>query len=175
MTACVGDAETLGYHDGGLGQRSCATAPGGDASVAYQAGWNEGIQRFCTAENGYQQGCQGAAFSNVCPDTLAASYLDGYQSGYAVYLTQLEVDAMERSIEAKSNELQRIWSELDAVASNLEQNDFDGASRSQWLTESHALMTHQAEVSAEIDALESEVDARKAQLTQLRHAIAISY
>jgi len=96
---------------------------------AYESGWNEGIQRFCTEDQGYQQGCQGVAISNVCPDTLTSGYLDGYQSGYEVYLTQLEVDAMERSIETKSGELEDVWSELDAVVSNLEQSDLDNASR----------------------------------------------
>ena len=173
--ACVGDPETLGYHDGTLGQRVCADAARGIADVAYQSGWTEGIQRFCTEEQGYQQGCLGAPVSNVCPDTLAASYLDGYQSGYTVYLTQLEVDALERSIETKSGELERIWSQLDAVASDLEQTDIDAPSHVLWTEHSHALMARQTKLNAEIDELESEIAARKAQMTQMRHAIAISY
>jgi len=135
-TACVGDAETLGYRDGVLGQRTCANAFGGAAAVAYESGWSEGIPRFCTEDHGYQQGCQGAAVSDACPDTLAAGYLDGYQSGYAVYMTQLEVDAMQRSIAAKSGELEKIWSELDALAGNLEQSDIDDSSRRRLLEES---------------------------------------
>ena len=173
-TACVGDAETLGYHDGTLGQRLCANAPRGGAEVAYESGWKEGIQRFCTEERGYQQGCSGAAKSNACPDALATRYLDGYQSGYAVYLTQLEVDTMERAIETKSNELEQVWSELDALANSLEQGDIDAASRSLWIEQSHALMTRQTRLGSEIDELESEVGARKAELTQMQHAFAIS-
>lgn len=173
--ACVGDPETLGYHDGALGQRVCADAARGATGVAYQSGWTEGIQRFCTEEQGYQQGCLGAPVSSVCPDTLAASYLDGYQAGYTVYLTQLEVDVMERSIETKSSELERIWSQLDAVAGDLEQTDIEAPSHVLWVEHSHALMARQAKLNAEIDELESEIAARKAQLTQMRHAIAISY
>ena len=104
-----------------------------------------------------------------------ASYLDGYQAGYAVYMTQLEVDAMERSIEAKSGELEQVWSELDSVTNDLEQSDVDGASRTLWVEATQKLMAHQTRLSAEIDELESEVGARKTQLTQMRHAIAISY
>jgi hypothetical protein len=111
----------------------------------------------------------------VCPDSLAATYLDGYQAGYAVYLTQLELDALERSIETKSAELERIWSQLDAVASDLEQTDADAPSHVLWDEHSHALMARQAKLNAEIDELESEIAARKAQLTQVTHAIAISY
>ena len=164
----------LGYHDGTLGQRLCANSRG-DSRVAYESGWNEGIRRFCTEENGYQQGCQGAKMSNVCPNAAAAEYLDGYQSGYATYMTQLEVASMERSIEAKSDELERVWSALDSVMNNLEQSDVDAASRALWLEASHALMAQQTQLNAEIDGLESEVNARKVELTQTRHAIAISY
>ena len=171
---CAGDAGTLGYRDGSQGQHSCAAALSGAESVAYERGWNEGIQRFCTEENGYQQGCQGAAFANVCPDALASTYLDGYQSGYSIYLMQLEVDAMERAIESKSTELEQVWSTLDEVAGNLEQSDLDPLQRARWLEASHALTTKQSEIGAEIDEMESEVSARKAQLTQLRHAIAVS-
>jgi hypothetical protein len=173
-TACVGDPETLGYHDGTLGQRLCANLRG-DSGVAYESGWNEGIRRFCTEEHGYQQGCQGAKMSNICPNTAAAEYLDGYQSGYAIYMTQLEVDAMERSIEAKSDELERVWSALDSVMNNLEQSDVDATSRALWLETSRALMAQQTQLNAEIDGLESEVSTRKAELAQTRHAIAISY
>ena len=71
-------------------------------------------------------------------------------------------------------ELERIWSQLDAVAS-------DSTNRHRrpfavlWVEHSHALMARQAKLNAEIDELESEIVARKAQLTQMRHAIAISY
>jgi hypothetical protein len=173
--ACVGDAESLGYHDGSQGQHSCAATLSGADSLAYQGGWNEGIQRFCTEDNGYQQGCQGAAFSNVCPDPLASSYLDGYQAGYSIYLSQLEVDALERSIELKTNELEQVWSMLDAVAHNLEQSDSDPEQRSHWLDESVALTTRQSQLGAQLDELEADVSARKAQLTQQRSAIAINY
>ena len=171
---CVGDAETLGYHDGNQGQHSCAAALSETDGVAYRTGWNEGIQRFCTEENGYQQGCQGAAFTNVCPDPLASTYLDGYQSGYSIYLMQLEVDAMERAIELKSNELEQVWSMLDAAANNLEQNDLDSAQRAHWLEQSNSLTTRQSEIGAALDELESDLSARRLQLTQQRHAIAIN-
>lgn len=174
IVGCVGDAESLGYRDGSLGQQTCSAAFPDNATVAYHSGWSEGIQRFCTEETGYQQGCQGAPFTSVCPDTLASTYLDGYRAGYAVYLIQLEVDAMERALESKSNELEQVWSMLDAVAVNLEQSDIGAAQRAHWLEESRSLTTRQRELNAQLDELESEISARKAQLDQQSHAIAFS-
>ncbi len=63
--ACVGDPETLGYHDGTLGQRVCADAARGMPTSLIESGWTEGIQRFCTEEQGYQQGCRCADIERV--------------------------------------------------------------------------------------------------------------
>jgi len=172
--ACGGDAESLGYHEGIHGQTGCRAALSTDDAIAYQNGWNEGIQRFCTEESGYQRGCQGAAFVAICPDALASTYLDGYQSGYSLYLLQLEVDAMERTIEAKSTQLGKIWSNLDHIANDLDQSDLAPDQRERSVQESRLLVAKQNRLGAEIDELESEVSARKAQLSQLRHAIAVN-
>jgi Protein of unknown function (DUF2799) len=172
--ACSGDPEALGYREGSLGQHRCGAALSSPARVAYDLGWNDGIARYCTVENGYQQGCQGAPISNVCPNNRASAYLDGYQSGYAIYLMHLEVDAMERSIEEKSDVLEDIWSELDVVSENLEQSDISAVQRDRWVEQARALTKRQDQISAEIDELEADVSARKAELTQRRQAIAIS-
>jgi Protein of unknown function (DUF2799) len=172
--SCVGDAETLGFHDGSQGQRRCASHVSANHGGAYDSGWNEGIQRFCTEESGYQQGCQGAAFTNVCPDPLASAYLDGYQEGYAVYLVQTEIEELERTIELKSTELEQIWSMLDAVANSMEQSDLDSSQRQYWIDESQTLAARQSTLEAELDELESDISARKSLLEYQRHAIAIN-
>ena len=113
---------------------------------------------FCTAANGYQQGVEGAAYANVCPDVLTPAFLEGYESGYAVHLAQLEVDAMERTIETMSNELKDVCAELDKATD----------ARAQQLS------TRRSSLTAELDELESEVAFRKTQLLQMRHGIAAS-
>jgi len=172
--ACVGDPEALGYREGSLGQRRCGNDLSSEGRIAYERGWGEGVVRFCSEDNGYQQGCQGAPISNVCPNDRASAYLDGYQSGYAIYLMQLEVDAMERSIDEKSNVLEDIWSELDIVSENLEEHDASAFQRDRWVEQARALTKRQDELTAEIDELEADVSARKAELAQRRQAIAIN-
>jgi hypothetical protein len=171
-TACAGDPEALGYHEGSLGQHRCAGMLSNPARVAYDQGWNEGIARYCTVENGYQQGCQGAPISRICPSNRASAYFDGYQSGYAMYLMQLEIDDMERTIDQKSNVLEDIWSQLDIVSENLEQSDVSALQRNRWIEQARAWTRRQDEISAEIDELEADVSARKTELAQRRQAIA---
>jgi hypothetical protein len=171
---CIGDPEALGYREGSAGQNRCSTGLSSESRAAYERGWSEGVARFCTGDNGFQQGCQGAAVSSVCPNDRATAYLDGYQSGYAIYLMQLEVAAMERTIDEKSDVLEDIWSELDVVAENLEEADVSAIQRARWIEQAHALTKRQDELVSQIDELEADVSARKAELAQRRQAIAIN-
>jgi len=174
-SVCAGDdAESLGFHEAIEGRRRCADAFFAGDAVAYQRGWQQGIQHFCTEVNGFQQGYQGANLSDACPAALATPYIDGYQSGYSIYLTQLEIDAIERTIEAKSADLKQLWSALDAVARKLDQANADSVLRPRWLDESRTLMLQQATTTAELDELEFEVSARKTHLFTLQHALAFS-
>ena len=116
----------------------------------------QNADEFCTAENGYQQGSEGATYTNVCPDVLAPAFLDGYQSGYALHLAQLEVGAMERSIETMSKELEDVCTALDAASG----------------VQVQQLSARRSSLSAELDELESEVAFRKTQLLQMRRGIA---
>lgn len=171
-SVCDGDdAESLGFHEAIEGRRGCANAVSAGDAVAYQRGWQEGIQRFCTEESGFQQGSQAAVLSAACPAALATPYIDGYQSGYSVYLTQREIDTMERAIETKSADLKQLWSALDTVARKLDQSGADSVLRPLWLDESRTLTLQQAATIAELDELESEVSARKKQLSVLQHAL----
>jgi len=113
-------------------------------------------EEFCTTENGYQQGSEGAAYKNICPDVLAPAFLDGYQSGYAVHLAQMEVDAMERAIETMSKELSDICAALDTGTGGDPQQ----------------LSARRTSLTAELDELESEVAFRKTHLLQIHHSIA---
>lgn len=149
--------------DGSQTQRNCAGAASTAGDVADGSSWADGNEQLCTEENGFRQGIQGTAFVSSCPDSLATAYLDGYQSGYTIYLQQLEVDAMERAIEAKSAELTRVNATLNAAPRGLAQRD-----------ELQSLVSQQHVIGNQLDELESEVSARKAQLLRQRHAIAES-
>jgi Protein of unknown function (DUF2799) len=128
------------------------------------------IESFCTLENGYRQGVEGIEYAGACPELLAPAFLDGYQSGYAVHLAELEIDAMERAIHAMSSDLNEIWSALDAVSQRLQTTDATSAEQAQWRTETSQLAARRDRLTGELDELE--VAFRKTQLLQMRHAVA---
>lgn len=82
--------QNFGVNDGRLG------VPAGDRSetfadcaelghsvdvAAYQAGRAEGLQVYCTVENGYQVGYEGRRYDNVCSPTSEPDFLQGYERG----------------------------------------------------------------------------------------------
>ena len=48
---------------------------------AYQTGRAQGLQDYCTAENGYQVGYDGRGYREVCPADLEPDFLQGYERG----------------------------------------------------------------------------------------------
>jgi hypothetical protein len=84
------DWTKFGVNDGTLGvptsDRSdkfadCAEVGQPADLVAYQAGRTQGLQTYCTLENGYKVGLEGRRYDNVCPPSLAADFLQGYERG----------------------------------------------------------------------------------------------
>jgi len=51
---------------------------------AYETGWNDGIDRYCAPDNGFEVGSQGASYANTCPASLHDSFFNAYQLGRAV-------------------------------------------------------------------------------------------
>lgn len=52
---------------------------------AYQVGRSRGLSVYCTVENGYEVGRTGRQYDGVCPTTVAADFLQGYEQGRREY------------------------------------------------------------------------------------------
>ncbi len=131
----VADWSRVGFADGAAGTaqdrladytEDCGKAGITPNPQAYRQGWDAGIQRFCTAANGWREGTQGhSSKDEVCRgqrgyDTFAY-YLD---AGLKVYRTQekmrrneQEVDRLQKQLESatKDEDKKRLRSELRDV------------------------------------------------------------
>jgi Protein of unknown function (DUF2799) len=110
----VADWQRVGFNDGAKGQserrlaaytEDCAEAGVQPDAQAYRRGWDSGIQRFCTAANGWREGVLGHSGKNaVCqaqPGYEAFSrYLD---AGLQVYRTSAQM----RHNDNETNRLQK--------------------------------------------------------------------
>ena len=115
----VADWGRVGYSDGAAGvaqsRLAAYTEDCGKAGVvplagAYHQGWDAGIQRFCTAANGWREGIQGHGGKEVVCKGQAgfegfARYLD---AGLKVYRTQ-------EQLQRNSQEAGRLEKELESA------------------------------------------------------------
>ena len=99
VTGCTGmglgdnlgvDWRLCGYEDGLRGHageeiaahRPACTAAGATPDmIAYQAGLREGLEEYCSPENGFSLGVRAAMREDSCPDEMKASFLAAYREG----------------------------------------------------------------------------------------------
>ncbi|MDT8375405.1 MAG: DUF2799 domain-containing protein [Mariprofundaceae bacterium] len=88
--------ESVGYSDGARGvhnsqlekhRQSCVEYQVIPDNAAYRSGWEQGIRRYCTADNGYRAGQSGRAYRNICPADVADDYISGWRQGIRRYCT----------------------------------------------------------------------------------------
>ena len=84
------DWRLCGYEDGIRGhageeiaahRSECAVASVTPDFSAYQAGLREGLEQYCSPENGFSLGVRAATPRNSCPDEMKASFLVAYREG----------------------------------------------------------------------------------------------
>ena len=66
-------------------REACAEAGVRPNEQLYLNGWEAGIVRFCTPQNGARWGRDGKSYSNSCPPQMEAGFLDRYWVGRRAY------------------------------------------------------------------------------------------
>lgn len=110
------DWRAIGFEDGAKGEplsaaseRRDACAKRGAAALdmpAYLAGRREGLQAYCTPENGFAAGAGGAVDNRVCEGDGAERFLAGYSKGRRLF--DLEASVI-RANQALSDEQSDLW------------------------------------------------------------------
>src|SRR5436190_2119649 len=65
----------------------------------YSDGRNAGLVEYCSSENGYGLGRQGASYLYVCPSTMESLFLSGYRRGQAAHTLEIEIKKLDAKIE----------------------------------------------------------------------------
>jgi len=79
---------------------------------AYYRGRAEGLQSFCTYDNGLAQGKLGKIYRQICPPELEPDFLAGFEKGKRIHVFESKIAALEkrqqsieRQIKAKEQKL----------------------------------------------------------------------
>lgn len=103
-----GDWRGIGTRDGAAGQvadvqfarhvKACEKAGITPQRAAWQQGYAQGLQSYCTPAKGLDEGLSGRSYRNVCPAGSEAAFLRGYSIGEADHAAREEVRRVEGEI-----------------------------------------------------------------------------
>ncbi|WP_295803857.1 DUF2799 domain-containing protein [uncultured Microbulbifer sp.] len=80
---------------------------------AWMRGHEEGVEQYCTPENGFVQGRNGRNYEGVCTGPTADLFLANYQQGLAVYQAEQQYLALEKSYYQAEREYYRVTEALE--------------------------------------------------------------
>jgi len=81
--------------------------------AAYSAGYDKGLQRYCTAERGYAVGKAGGSYRRTCPPAQEAAFLRGFEVGKTIARETREANDLERKVKGAEEELKTAQSAED--------------------------------------------------------------
>lgn len=125
----VADWERIGEQDARSGHgmnyfarraSDCAEAGYPADRDAWMHGWDIGITWFCTRNNGFRQGLNGYRYDRICPGHIEQEFLEGYETGSAIYQAQAHIDQTLSEIDRAEARLESLRDERprdgDAIA-----------------------------------------------------------
>lgn len=133
----LGDWHAIGFADGTRGKdngriedhrKACAEVGVSPDLNAYLAGWERGLEHYCTPVNGYQEGLAGRGYGGVCPGWNEAAFMDAHHAGYEVYTVRERIRKLEDRSRSARREIDKIEKERDKVRSRTIASAADGES-----------------------------------------------
>lgn len=120
---CVAaDWKVIGDADGSAGYdpqerfaahvKSCARIKVVPDQTVWYAGYQTGLQRYCTPLNGLSRGEAGDGYHNVCPVETASGFLRGYSIGQKAYQWRTRLNSARSDISSKEMRMDRRYNDL---------------------------------------------------------------
>jgi hypothetical protein len=112
---------SIGYEDGSQGQtrdrigshrRACADYGIDPDFEEYLQGYNQGLEIFCTPQNGFLKGKSGYTDTGICTGNLGPGFLQGYENGREIYIASGEVSRLRRELQTVENRIGLLENEV---------------------------------------------------------------
>ena len=172
---------TIGFEDGSQGKlasqvgkhrKACAKHGITPDLTAYQSGHGDGVKQFCTEPIGFNRGKRGGAYNGVCPDTLEAAFLAGYNKGKELYQLQQQVKQTTSTISSHKREINRLAKQIAAKEERLIRATTSESDRVILLKEIKELNAKQSDLEFDLSALEHDKIQQEAQYNALKQKYA---
>ncbi|MCR9259480.1 MAG: DUF2799 domain-containing protein [Pseudomonadaceae bacterium] len=177
----AGDWQSIGFRDGANGvanthilahQEACGEFGIVPERDGYLAGWREGLNNYCTAQNGYQLGVRGSGMNTVCPEALQSPFAAAYADGRQIYEAQREVSRLASQIQRDEQRLLQIKEELVGTTTAQLVPDLTVEERVQLVAKFESLLDERASIKTRLPELEYALDTAEIRLAELHQTLA---
>ncbi|MDP5211228.1 DUF2799 domain-containing protein [Microbulbifer sp. 2205BS26-8] len=168
----LADWQALGYEDEAAGRgldymqkrrQTCAKYHVQINTHTYRSGRNEGLQLYCTKIHGFAEGRAGEIYNGVCPANLEGHFLQGYNTGRAIFMTLSAVQSLEATIHDLELERESLLENLTEKGALPIADEATREERIHLLAEIARLKTRHTELGIDIDNLTFELTQRQAE------------
>ncbi len=118
QSECIhADWQLIGQADASKGVHSsildeyrsdCAEYAVVPAREAYHQGYQQGLKQFCTGSSGFFYGKKGGKYQGICPTSLEADFLEGYNPGYELFMISDVMSQLRASVNGAERDIRRI-------------------------------------------------------------------
>lgn len=178
------DWNGVGYQDGAKGQssdgiaryrKSCAKHGVSPDLQAYLTGWEDGVIRFCTPQNGFDAGSRGQRYQGVCPADIEPDFLLAFSDGSHLYKLTSAVHTISSDISRDERHLQRVEEDIARKEAKLISSEGEIADRVQLLADIKRLAEERGELRRAVVNSEYELGRAEVELEHYRSDIALQY
>lgn len=170
----LGDWNAIGFADGSSGRESariedhrkaCAEFGVRPNLSAYLAGWERGLDHYCTPGNGYQEGLAGRGYNGVCTGRNEPAFVETHRAGLAVHGVQDRIGTLESKLRSSRWEIERLEQQRDKVRGRTISSAQDGEAVRNELVSLDDKLERQ---TGDRRAYETEIELLKRELTRLQ-------
>ena len=177
----AGDWQTIGLRDGASGvastrllahQEACGEFGIVPDRSHYLSGWQQGVNAYCTADNGFLLGQRGGALNTVCNADLREPFATAYLDGREIFTAGREVRRLSQLLADHEQRLVQLKEQMVGATTAQLIPDLSPQERINLLSKLEALAEERAAVKAELPEVEFALQRAEAHLAGLRQDLA---
>ncbi len=163
----VADWYQIGFTDGAKGepetfiqkhQKACAKHGVGTDLDDWLHGREAGLQRYCTAARGFEEGVNNRTYHGVCSGEAGYQFESAYHDGQKIYQQQQLVKSLEEEIDAANTELDDLDEEWRMLKGQLVQGRLSVVDRAALVNRMDAIKDRTADLNGQREFIAGRLD-----------------
>ncbi len=128
----LADWRQIGFEDGSQGRdlamiashrKSCAKAGVAPDLDRYELGHKKGVVSWCVYDKGLAHGSRGKSYNGICPSSLEANFLAGFNLGQKRYTAMTKVHSLEQSVRLSEDVIYNLEHEKEVLGAIIISNE----------------------------------------------------